>query len=76
MTPKEKAEDIVRKYSTYVVMWTGGVETERQNVKQCALIAVDEIMYNNLMEYPQHSMIYNPHKNDYWQEVKHEIEKL
>jgi hypothetical protein len=66
MTPKEKADDIVRKYSTYVVMWTGGVETGRQNVKQCALIAVDEIL----------SAIGFSVMDEYWQEVKQEIEKL
>jgi hypothetical protein len=67
MTPKEKAEDIVRKYSTYVVMWTGGVETERQNVKQCALIAVDEILSLFISECED---------TKYWQQVKQEIEKL
>jgi len=67
MTPKEKAEDIVRKYSTYVVMWAGGVETGRQNVKQCALIAVDEILSLFINECEDTS---------YWQEVKNELEKL
>jgi hypothetical protein len=67
MTPQEKAEDIVRKYSTYVVMWTGGVETERQNVKQCALIAVDEILSLFISECED---------TKYWQQVKQEIEKL
>ena len=69
MTPKEKAAELVNKFD----LPSGLMSIER---KQCALIAVDEIMYNNLMEYPQRNMIYNPHKNDYWQEVKQEIEKL
>ena len=71
MTPKEKAEELVNKY-----LLKTPVGFHIDDAKECALIAVDEIMYNNLMEYPQHSMIYNPHKNDYWQEVKQEIEKL
>ena len=44
MTPKEKAKELFDKYATYVVMWTGGIEVENQNCKQCALIAVDEII--------------------------------
>lgn len=66
MTPKEKAEDLVNKYSTYVVMWAGGIEVTGENVKQCALIAVDEIC----------EIIYSDYDLKYWQEVKQEIEKL
>ena len=74
MTPQEKADDLFRKmYQTHSVSPS---DITKYFAKQCALIAVDEIMYNNLMEYPQHSMIYSPHKNDYWQQVKQEIEKL
>ena len=72
MTPKEKAEDIVHKYSTYVVMWSGGIEVERQNVKQCALISVDEMLKElESIDDGQTVIPYN-----YWQEVKQEIEKL
>jgi hypothetical protein len=72
MTPKEKAEDIVRKYSTYVVMWSGGIEVERQNVKQCVLISVDEMLKElESIDDGQTVIPYN-----YWQEVKQEIEKL
>ena len=63
-TAKEKAEELFDKYSTYAVMWNGGIEVEKQNCKQCALIAVDEIMYN----------CYEVMK-PFWQEVKQEIEK-
>lgn len=75
MTPKEKAKELFNKMY-HVDDPMGNYPMCFDTAKQCALIAVDEIMYNNLMEYPQHSMIYNPHKNDYWQQVKHEIEKL
>jgi len=76
MTPKEKAQELFNKYATYVVMWTGGVEVEKQNCKQCALIAVDEIMpivqgYEDALSPSQTSDEY-----EYWQEVKQEIEKL
>ena len=76
MTPKEKAEDIVRKYSTYVVMWTGGVETERQNVKQCALITVQEIISEMSDYYDEYDCTKTLKKIEYWQEVKNELEKL
>lgn len=66
MSPKEKAEDLFNKYATYVVMWTGGSEVERQNCKQCALIALDMIFTHNTDEA----------KHNYWIEVKEEIEKL
>lgn len=44
MTPKEKANQILDKYKTFVVMWTGGVKVEEENVRQCALIAVNEVI--------------------------------
>ena len=72
MTAKEKAKDLVDKYSTYVVMWAGEIEVQNQNVKQCALIAVDEIIQ---------AIRFTDAKSDlgyvgYWKEVKQEIEKL
>jgi hypothetical protein len=85
MTPKEKAEQLFGKfadiehlgvYGNYNGTWEWSSSLWRKQAKESAIIAVDEIMYNNLMEYPQHSIIYAPHKNDYWQQVKHEIEKL
>lgn len=62
MTPKEKALSLIEKYETLVVMWTGGVEVERQNVKQCALITVEEILKEI--------------EDDFWEQVKIEINKL
>ena len=73
MTPKEKAAELINKYATYVVMWAGDINTTHQNCKQCALIAVDEIinLNYNLLEYYG-----NLSSTEYWQEVKQEIEKL
>ena len=86
MTHKEKAVQLFDKYATYAVMWwTGGIEVEKQNCKQCALIAVDEILLsrkddsqfddtlwaNGSDMYTMHPMYLN-----YWNEVKQEIEKL
>jgi len=72
MTPQEKAKELFNKYATYVVMWTGGSEVERQNCKQCALIAVDEII--DAVDWHEFEV-----PNDvlhFYFEVKKEIEKL
>jgi hypothetical protein len=85
LTPKEKSKELFDKYydiddfgysrgEDSFIYWS--TEVLKKQSKQCALIAVDEIMYNNLMDYPQHSTIFSPHKNDYWQQVKQEINKL
>ena len=72
MTPKEKAKKLFDKYATYVVMWTGGIEVENQNCKQCALIAVDEII--EVLELVEYSKVIALR---YWYAlVKQEIEKL
>jgi hypothetical protein len=84
MTPKEKAEELVRKYYSF------GINKEGQTLswyecKQCALIAVDEIILSRKNDsqfddtlwaggsdmYTMHPMYLN-----YWQEVKKEIELL
>jgi hypothetical protein len=70
MTPKEKAEELFNKYATYVVMWAGDINTTHQNCKQCALIAVEEIINSILGNYEFDFL------RNYWQEVKQEIEKL
>jgi hypothetical protein len=66
MTPKEKAEELFEKYATYVVMWAGDINTTHQNCKQCALIAVNEIL----------EIIDSNYDYEYWDKVKSEIEKL
>jgi hypothetical protein len=72
MTPKEKAEELVDKmhynwrYDDYYgLSWI--------LAKQCALIAVDEIINTHLLSEKD---IFGIHPVDYWQEVKKEIEKL
>ena len=75
MTPEDKAKKLVDKYSTYVVMWSGGIEVETQNVKQCALIAVDEMLEElDHLAFDDHD--YGTSKMMYWMEVKNEINKL
>ena len=63
-TPKEKAEELVNKFTDLEdgEMYIG-------KAKQCALIAVDEILKIG-------SVIVDYNTRDYWQEVKQEIGKL
>jgi hypothetical protein len=74
MTPKEKAKELVEKYRKYVDdgrhngFYSG--EITFNNQKQCALIAVDEILNND--GFTQ----FDVYLTVYWQEVKQEIEKL
>jgi len=63
MTPKEKAEDLLLKYS---ILKDG----HNDLVKKCALIAVDEII--NSVDDEHVSDIFN----QYWDEVRHEISNL
>jgi hypothetical protein len=77
MTPKEKAKELIRQFYS-----VGAIEC-----KQCALIAVDEILYAYPHTYEMEKLstkagedIYitmNVRSNiGYWNEVKQEIEKL
>jgi len=89
MTPKEKAIELVDKFyqTTPNEAWINeplGIAKEYKaynQAKQCALIAVDEIieatnMYqygiNNALEHIPAKIVKHP----YWQEVKQEIENL
>ena len=67
MTPKEKAKELVDKYTQYVTEIN-----EYEYAKKCALIAVDEILSMGIMS---DSGDWNMAKF-YWQEVKQEIERL
>jgi hypothetical protein len=61
MTPKEKAKELINKYEfVYIQNYTSMFE-----VKQCALIAVDEII--DLVKH------IDVDSEDYWNEVKQEI---
>ena len=64
MTPKEKAKELVEKFK-YISYDLDDID----NHKECALIAVDEILKIG-------SVIVDYNTRDYWQEVKKLIEKL
>ena len=73
MTPKEKAEELVRKMisnQTYDSI-REDIEDQYPRAKQCALIAVDEVL-----EVQQKTTRILSDTVVYWQEVKNEISKL
>jgi hypothetical protein len=77
MTTKDKAKELVDKYYIICQEFTEEIQCSIQ-AKQCALIAVEEIL-----KYNKNQLIHwMPCENDlcgcydYWNEVKHEIEKL
>ena len=68
MTPKDKAIELYNKYKfVYIQNYTS-----KHEVKECALIAVDEII--SIVEWYDVRHISNQLK--FWIEVKNEIEKL
>ena len=73
LTPKEKAEELYSKYYNRIEHTLSEEYSphEIDVVKQCALIAVDEII--DALDFNQWQ---NAKQIDYWQEVKQEIEIL
>ena len=79
MTPKEKAIELIDKFNNHTVkelvyLKIGKVIEGKTEAKQCALIAVDEILNAN-PNYPEFK------ENEgtpirYWEVVKQEIENL
>ena len=72
MTPKEKAKELVEKM--YVVHSHSASDITYYFVKECALIAVDEI----IKAIPDASDDNSPYNSEllWWKEVRHEIENL
>jgi hypothetical protein len=74
MTSKEKAKELKDKYMN--VKW----QIYLDDAKQCALIAVDEILKEVPTEildtYKQQVNFIDNDRYYYWEEVKQEIEKL
>jgi glutathione synthase/RimK-type ligase-like ATP-grasp enzyme len=75
MTPKDKAEELIEKY----LNMNDGLIQEfipipLEGARQCALVAVDEIMKAIDFDWMEVQNLESEHR--YWQEVKQEIEKL
>ena len=72
MTPKEKAKELFDKM-LYHIKYNCQPTLSESVAKQCALIAVDEIL-DNMMLYQENFDAGKPvHHKSYWQEVKQEI---
>jgi hypothetical protein len=76
MTPKEKAFELAHKFRLLEIRTSENsyMMISMADAKQCALIAVDEIIDSE----PQYewSNDYWKNPNDFWQEVKQEIQNL
>jgi hypothetical protein len=70
MTAENKANELIDKFIPFTKDWDelNGWMDNVNNAKQCALIAVDEIIKEH---YPQDAK-----RCEYWNQVKQEIEKL
>lgn len=83
MTPREKAIQLMEKFGTHANA-TGYIGEFRHEIlkdssKQCALIAVDEIIASleSAVDYIEDSELYVLNTRiGYWQDVKTEINKL
>ncbi len=69
MTPREKANELYSKYDDLLNKDFGNPIVFDNQLKQCALIAVDELIYETHFEVPNI-------RQRWWQEVKKEIENL
>ena len=71
MKPQEKAIELFNKYEKKTrIFKINGFEYDKNKSKNCALIAVDEILLANHIWYKDSI----PYK--YWNDVKKEIQKL
>jgi hypothetical protein len=77
MTPKEKGEELFDKFNYQICNDNGISENDSSEfcAKQCAIIAVDEILY--ALNVPpikdEHSILWKA-ENEYWQQVKSAIQ--
>jgi len=69
MTPQKKADELYSKYDNLLNKDFGNPIVFDNQIKQCALIAVDELIYETQFEVPNV-------RQKYWLSVKQEIEKL
>lgn len=73
MTPQEKAKELVEKFMKEFIKSNSDYWMEP--AKQCALIAVEEIINNGRLISPL-LWTSQEHGENYWQEVKKEIQIL
>jgi len=84
MTPKEKAEELVYNFKMKVLDRDGTSAMNYFEIKQCALIAVNEILETTKVKWATQRKLPNGEYRfwkgvaykKYWQQVKQEIEAL
>jgi hypothetical protein len=82
MSPKSKAKELIEKYADVLpsVFYNSDEAKNYPRAKQCALIAVDEILQINWYNFEPLCFddLVNEYKEKsvYWNEVKQEIEKI
>lgn len=85
MTPKEKAKDLINKMNVIHYLKLRGKNKDSKGlpismyddqIKQCALIAVDEVINNIPKNIKSEFEISSNPMIEFWQEVKQEIEDL
>jgi hypothetical protein len=78
MNPKQKAEDLIHRYrkalnvSRYHLRWNNNLN----KCKKCARIAVEEIQRSKETAYPNQEVENGQVFDEFWNNVKTEIEKL
>jgi len=86
MTPKEKAEQLVNEHYSLIsglsinfisklIALPNGV-SYYEIAKKCSLVAVDEILNFDIKAKNESQFIIERRIEDYWQEVKQEIERI
>lgn len=73
MTPQEKAKELVDKFQKQIFFEITDERLDINESKGCALIAVEEIL--DVDYYDMSEELFDNHI-EYWEQVKHEIEKL
>ena len=80
MTAKEKAEELVKRYTPITRTWNdanGGWHDDIETAKECALICAQQVVDElDDIEVFESGKLNNGYGQRYWQSVKYEIEKL
>lgn len=76
MTPQEKAQELIDKFNDVEDLKGRKIIHFIIDAKQCALIAVDEILDALNSDLIDYSGLYRYEANNYWNQVKDEIEKI
>ena len=70
LTPKEKAKELFSKYQN-IYLTEDSMSIDDELAKQCALIAIDEIISIKLLWFQK-----DTEHLDFWKEVKEELLKM